>query len=292
MSKYGFWILLAACLAAIGALYGLEVRKSGRRLEEAANRAREHASDARVLAAEAVGRDAIAGLREAQGKLLAHRDDLAGFFASRDAENLDCWFPDLRMPWKSAPRPEAFRREYQLAQDRLARETRRLLAAAGAPEVAIPLITPDELDPKAFAGPKELGAEMRRRQREFWVQDHLLLAFARQGAWPTRPLRGGESTGVSTGSGGEAVFERFRFDIQVWADPGRVLDVLHAFDAPFVHVTEDGQRIDIALNALIDNVSIRAPELDETLIATFKDRPPVQVSFYLTILDYKPESGS
>ncbi|MCB9831952.1 MAG: hypothetical protein H6807_05705 [Planctomycetes bacterium] len=286
MGKYGFWILLGCCLAAIAAVYAIEVRKSADELRATVETSHGRAALARETAKVAVGRSALEGLKEAQARTRAQVDDLHQFFVDRDDQNLDCWFPDLRLPWRTAPKPEPFLREYQLSQDRLARELLRLLVDAGAPDAPVPLIDPGPLDPKDYPDAKALGAEMRRRQREFWIQDHLLLAFARYGAWPARTIRHGEAIGAT----GASPFERLRYDVQVWADPTRVSEVLHAFDSPFVHVTEDGQRIDIAINAVVDNVSIRPAEPDEKTLATFKDRLPVLVSFYLTILDYDPKA--
>ena len=286
MTRYGFWLLLGGCLLAIGALYMLEVRRNADQLAAAATRLHSHADKLRAAAKDAVGRQTLDGLRSAQAKAKKDLERVEEAFERRDAENLDLWFPDLDRDWSEAPIPGTFQVQYANAQDRLTREVRRTLQTAGGPDVPIELIDEGPLKPSAYKTVKELQAEMRRRQREFWVQSRLLLAFARQGAWPTRALRAAEADGVTTAVG-DSSFRQLRFNIQVAAKQERVLGVLHAFDSPFPFIDEDGVKLEMAISAVVENISIRARQLDEEVVKGIDGEPPVLITFYISVLDYE-----
>ena len=289
-SKYLFWVLLALLFVVLGLVYVLKVQRTAQRLSEKVALLNTLSASASTKAPHAVGRKELAEMTEMQNKV---RDDvlrkLQASFERRDADNLDLWFPDLKTPWKSSPRVEPFQRQYELARDRLTRETARYLAEQGVKNVSTALLSYESLTNEAYNSKEErarVQKEMRRRQREFWVQDRLARLFARVGAWLSRPIKGGESSGIAANGVSSAAFERTRYDVRVRVKSERLQDALHALDAPVTLHSEDGGLLVIALSAVVDNNAIRSLDLDLPLVQKWEGEPPVEVSFYLTILDY------
>ena len=235
MSKYSFWILLALCLLAIAGVFSLKVKPASVELGDDATNLLSLAEIAEREAKMVVGRKQGLQLLERQAVVQSSLKQLRDAFQRRDAENLDFWFPDLGLAWKSAPLVDAFQRQYELAKDRLMREARKELAKQGVKEVTIPLITNEPMTLGSDASHEDKAkaiAEMRRRQREFWIQDRLIRSFAKKGAWLARAIKGGESMGIVASGVSSATFERFRFDIQLYVAGTKLLDAVHALDAP------------------------------------------------------------
>ncbi len=289
-SKYLFWVLLGLLVVVLSLVYVLKVNRSAQTLSENVRLLNSLSESAIAKAPGAVGKDQVTQLETLQKKV---QEDvvtkLEDSFTRRDAEHLDLWFDDLKTPWTSFPLVEDFQRHYQLSRDRLAREATGYLEEQGVTGVAIALMNPEPMVPKSDATKTEREAqkvEMRRRQREFWVQDRLVRLFARVGAWLSRPIQGGESSGIVGTGVSSAAFERTRFDVRVRAKGERLLDVIHALDAPVTLADEDGGLMTVAISAIVDNVVITNLELDLALVEKWQDEPPVEVHFYLTILDY------
>ena len=289
-SKYLFWILLALLVATLALIYFLRVKETAAKLQEHVALLDTLTQSARSKAPAAVGREQLATMIEMQKKVKTDvLERLHASFARRDSDNLDMWFFDLKTPWKTWPKVEDFQRQYDLAVDRLIREARAYLGEQGVRNVSPQLISHEPLTrmPKETAEQRrKLKAEMRRRQKEFWVQDRLVRLFARVGAWLSQPIKGGESMGVAAAGTSGAAFERIRYEVRVQVKGDRILDALHALDGPVTLHGEDGGLLVVALSAIIDNIAIRNLDLTYELTNTWMDEPPVEVVFHLTVLDY------
>ncbi|MCA9321458.1 MAG: hypothetical protein KDB53_12015 [Planctomycetes bacterium] len=287
MAKYSFWILLAACVMASAAIYSVNVNGRLKSLEQTSRDLVAQSAAAEVKSRTGVGPAMLETLQARQ--TAAHKDlaDVKERFRLQDQDHLDHWFAALDIPWGASPDLEEFARQYALASDRLGRELLGNLAAKGVKEVSIPLIAKPWI-----GGSEKLTKKLAiEAQREFWVQDRLLRAVTRLGAVPLRPIRGGEASDeVGRGAAG-GYFDRLRFDLVVHSPAAVVHDLLHAFDGPFDVTHEDGTVETMALLVNVDNVSIKRLTLDSSAANRFRGEPPVEVAFYLTVLDYRPEKA-
>lgn len=290
-SKYLFWVLLGLLIAVLSLVYFLKVKESAKKLSEHVDHLSQRTVAANNSVVTAVGKGQVAEMLEMQTKV---REDVLGrlqaSFIDRDNENLDLWFTDLKTPWKTFPPVDDFQRYYDLARDRLARETDNYLSDHGIKGKASQLISYSSLTDMPDSSKEEredVKVEMRRRQKEFWIQDRLVRLFARVGGWMARPIKGGASSGISANGVSSAAFERTRYDVRVRVKGDRLIDLLHALDAPVTLTSEDGGPLVVALSVVIDNIAIKSLDLDLSLVQNFEDsEPPVEVSFLLTVLDY------
>lgn len=283
MGRFTFWILLAACLMAAGAVYVLKVDNQKRDVEKQA-RELDAISERGLLAAEnAIGDTML--IEQSQQQITAQKtfEATARWFEDRNAQNLSMWFPTLNMrSWAGTPSREDFKRFYNLAVDQLIREVADDLRDHGLEGQTLQLVSHpwmrgDEIPDKA---------DLRALQREFWVQDRLVRAFARAGAVLARPIQGGESqSGVGVVAGG-GPFNRIRYDVRVLCQTRYLEDVLHALDAPFDITHEDGTKELAALPVIVNNVLIQRLNVDATIANRYPEEPPVEVTFFLTVLDF------
>lgn len=287
MGRFTFWILLAACLLAAGAVYVLEVSRSADELSsqlDVLDRMTERASH---LAASAAGPKTVATMGERQQSANIKLERLRSRFAAVDADNIERWFDGLDTPWSEQPLREDFKRFYNLAYDQLVRDASRELEQHGYENVILALI-----DYPWMAGDTlPTNDEMRMVQREFWIQDRLVHAFSRVGALLTRRIRGGErQAAVGRSTGGH--FDNVRYDVQVRCSPKNLRRVLHALDRPFEITYRGGEKETMFLNLVIDNVAVRRISVDTATANRYASEPPVEVSFFVTLLDIQGDSGS
>ncbi|MFT7617635.1 MAG: hypothetical protein ACI97A_001274 [Planctomycetota bacterium] len=294
-SKYLFWVLLALLLLVLGLVYVLKVNGAAKSLKERVGLLDLLSVSAETGAKDAVGKNQLVEMTELQKEIKVNvLNKLQGSFARRDQENLDLWFPELKTEWQSHPAVDEFQRQYELAADRLSREAAGYLSEQGVQGVPTSLILHAPLiknDSSTKESRVEQRDEMRRRQREFWVQDHIVRLFARVGAWLPRAIKGGESSGIVGTGASSAAFERTRYDVRVRVPSKRLIDALHALDAPVTLNNEDGGLLTIAISAVIDNVSVRSVDFDLETTQKWGTEPPVEVSFFLTVLDYHERKG-
>lgn len=294
-SKYLFWVLLALLLLVLALVYILKVNGASSSLKERVGLLDSLSDSAEAGTQDAVGRDQLDEMTSFQSGVKKNvLDKLQASFGRRDQENLDLWFPDLKTEWKAYPAVDQFQRQYELGTDRLAREATGYLAEQGVKDVRTALLEYPPLanDDSSTRESRALQrSEMRRRQREFWIQDHIVRMLARVGGWLSRPIKGGESSGIVGNGASSAAFERTRYNVRARVLSKRLVDALHALDAPITLSDEDGGLFTIALSAVVDNISIRSLDLDLETAEKWGAEPPVEVSFFLTVLDYHERKG-
>lgn len=288
MKRYLFHIMMGACLVVLALVYQFCIAMPDRELRNLTTDLQSSASRAQDMAPDAFGDLSLRRVATLQDQADNGLKRIVDAFRRRDADNLDYWFSDLGVEWKDLPKVEDFKRFYALARDRLSRECATQLKAQGLAEARPALITYPWLESSALPTVKEL----RRLQREFWVQDRTVRALALVGAYPLRPLSSGEAQ-PPVGLGPNRVgFTRMRFDLQVACRESMLAKTLHAMDAPFRFRTEDGEEVRMALNVVIDNVSIERVTLTKEHLQDTSIDPPVELNFFLTVLDYgRKENG-
>lgn len=289
MGRYTFWILLGACLLAAGAVYFLEVARPSGELETQAAVLDSMSERADSLGERAIGPATVATMKNRLAAADELTANLEAHFATIDSNNVERWFPGLRLGWSEQPLREEFKRFYNLATDQLVREASKDLEGFGYDDPSLPLIE----HPWMRGSDLPPNDRMRGLQQEFWVQDRLVRAFSRVGAVLTRPVRGGErQAAVGASAGGR--FDRVRYDVQVRCKTLHLRRVLHALDRPFEVRFAGGASETMFLGLVVDNVSVRSISVDTATANRYADEPPVEVSFFVTLLDFQnePKAGS
>ena len=281
MNRYTFWLLLAACLVVAAVVYMVQVRTTVQDLEAEIVALDATAERAEALTGAAVGPKTVEALRERQEEVRSRFKKVAQGFARRDAECLERWFEGLDVPWSKMPLREDFKRLYSLGVDQLLRDADRLLRSAGVENE-----TPSLIEyPWMSGGGLPEKDDLRHLQREFWIQDRIVRSLARHGAWTARPIKPAE-VGAAAATG---PFDRLRYDVLARVPSERLRFAVHAFDAPWTATYPDGSSETIDLPVLVDNVSVRRLTLDTASANRYPGEPPVEASFYLTVLDLVPE---
>ena len=286
MARLSFWILLFACVVVACSVYVFRVDALAGSVREGSRELQASADRAELAASVAVGGEMLQAQRQARDKAVEAYRNLAAWFNARNDQNLTRWFPDLSVTsWGEEPLREDFKRYYNLARDRLVREIapdleRHGLQSEIMPLVEHPWLRGEELPEKS---------ELRRYQKDFWVQDRLVRAFVRRGAVLVRPIQGGDNQpGVGLVAGG-GPFDEIRYDVRVRCSSLQLLNVLHALDGPVEISHEDGSKEDMSLNVIVDRVEVQRLNVDAALANRYAGEPPVEVTFYLTVLDFDLE---
>jgi hypothetical protein len=294
VSNFTFAVVLGVCVLAAGGVYAGKVARDVRKLDAAAAELRETAAGASSLAKTAVGAATLEAQKTRQDEIRESLKTVEAFFGEVDARSADHWFPSLGIPWSIEPDPVDFKRHYSLAADQLGREAAAALEPRKLGEGG------GQLRPYVWQTSPDLPAkaDLRALQREFWIQDRIIRAFARTGGLVTKPLEGGEvQRGVRSQSTG-AAFDMVRYTVHLRCRPVDLLEVVHSLDGPFEIKHEDGKREEIVLPAVVDNIIVRAMTLDagvsNHLVAETADgvagEPPAEVTVFATILDYANEA--
>ncbi|HGY91820.1 MAG TPA: hypothetical protein ENK43_11680 [Planctomycetes bacterium] len=283
--RYSFWLLLAACVVVAAAVWGLNVKKNVAELKREAENLAELEKEAQRTAAVGIGPATLKSFEAAQEELWGKLRALEDRFLAIDEDNLDHWFDGLDLDWRKLPKPEAFRRQFALARDQQIREVNTLLKERGfdgalySPPAPV-WLTADKL-PKAKA--------LKRIQRAFWIEDRIVRALARFGAVLSGAVEGGEQESEMGSDPAGGLFDRIRYTVKVHCPADQVLNTAHAFDRPFEVTHEGGEKETMSLPFVVDNISIKRLALDSVTANRYKGTPPVEVDFFLTVLDFRPE---
>ena len=280
MGRFTFWLLLAASLVAAGAVYVLEVSDASGDLSSQLEVLDGMSERAERLSATGVGPPTVGTMKSRQKKARSQIAGIEARFRQGEEDNVEHWFPGLRMSWKKQPLREDFKRYYNLGVDQLRRDASNDLEKHGIEDPELHLIEYEWMQGSDLP-PND---DLRALQQEFWVQDRLIRAFARVGGVLTRPIRGGErQNAVSRTAGGH--FDHVRYDAQVRCSPTNLRRVLHALDRPFDVTFVSGETESMFLNAVVDNVAVRRISVDTATANRYAGEPPIEVSFFITLLD-------
>ncbi len=284
-AKYSFWLLLAACVLVAAAVWGLNVKKNVAELGRAAENLAELEKEAQRKAAVGIGPATLESFEAAQEKLWESLRDLEERFLAIDEDNLDHWFDGLDLDWGKLPKPEDFRRQYALARDQQIREVNGILKEKGFDGAVYSPPAPPWLN--AAKAPKV--KELKALQRAFWIEDRIVRALARFGAVPSAAIEGGdEASGIGSDPAG-GLFDRMRYTVKAHCPADQALNASHAFDRPFEVIHEGGDKETMSLPFVVDNISIKRLALDPVTANRYKGTPPVELGFYLTVLDFRPD---
>lgn len=282
MSNFTFGALLAACILIAAGVYAVKIAPEVRRVEKGALDLRDRAAHGETIAPRAVGEKTFSSQERRQDEVRADLRVIETFFADLDRNGMEQWFPALGLEWEKEPSPADFKRFYNLTSDQLMRE----VLAETDPKKLEPVARQLREYPWQKGGELPAKEELRSLQRDFWIQDRILRSFARAGAILTKPLGGGEvQKGMHPQAGG-AAFDMIRFEAHVRCKSDDVLKVVHALDRPIEVIHEDGRREVIALPVVVDTVTIRTLPLEAAMLARSGGEPPVEATFFLTVLDY------
>lgn len=282
MGRFTFWILFAACLIAGGGLYAVKIRADEAEVGMLAASIETEAIAAEEAAERTMGGGTLDRLGNAQKEARDGLNDARSFFATRDAENLDRWFPALQCDWGARPKRQQFVTEYNLAVDGLTREVTSVLEENEVRSSGLMMIDYPWRQRGADAPPTD---DLAKLQRTYWYQDRLHRAFARMGGRLVAPMS--EESGPAALGLADALFEGRRFRVEVGCRSERLLDVLRALDGPFEIQREDGSSETVSPPFVVDDVAVSRLDLDSATANEWLDEPPVRVTFFLTALDFK-----
>ncbi len=283
--KYSFWLLLAACVVVAAVVWGFNVKRNVAELERATENLAELEKEAQRTAAVGIGPATLKSLEAAQDNLWGSLRDLEERFLVIDEDNLDHWFDGLDLDWNKLPKPENFRRQFALARDQQIREVNGILKERGFDGA---LFSPP--DPAWLSIDKPLKAKaLKAIQRTFWIEDRIVRALARFGAVPIGAMDGGDEEAVMGSDPAGGLFDRIRYTVKVHCPAEQALNTAHAFDRPFEVTHENGDKETMSLPFVVDNISIKRLALDPVTANRYKGPPPVEMRFFLTVLDFRPE---